>query len=134
MSTTITRFRLYYPEFAGVSDADLSIVIEDVSAEFIPTVWGSLYLRGLLALSAHILALRAQSARAGLAGGAGTGYAPVGGVSSLSTGDESVSFGGAGLAAGSAQAGLSEAILATTPYGQEYLRLRGRLFLGMRVI
>ena len=126
MSTTITRFRLYYPEFAGVSDADLSIVIEDVSAEFIPTVWGSLYLRGLLALSAHILALRAQSARAGLAGGAGTGYAPVG--------DESVSFGGAGIAAGSAQSGLSEAILATTPYGQEYLRLRGRLFLGMRVI
>jgi len=134
MSTTLTRFRLYYPEFAGVDDADVSIIIEDTSAEFIPTVWGAYYLRGLLALSAHIMALRAQSARAGIAGGAGSGLAPVGGVSSLSTGDESISFGGAGLAAGSAQAGLSEAILATTPYGQEYLRLRGRLFVGMRVI
>ena len=134
MSTTISRFRLYYPEFAGVDDADLSIVIEDVSAEFVPTTWGAYYLRGLLALSAHILALRAQSARAGLAGGAGTGLAPVGGVSSLSTGDESISFGGAGIASGSAQAGLSEAILATTVYGQEYLRLRGRLFVGMRIL
>ena len=134
MSTTLDRFRLYYPEFAGVSDADVTIIIEDTSAEFIPTTWGPYYLRGLLALSAHIMALRAQSARAGIAGGSGSGLAPVGGVSSLSTGDESISFGGASLAAGSAQAGLSEAILATTPYGQEYLRLRGRLFLGMRVI
>ena len=107
MSTTITRFRLYYPEFAGLSDADLSIVIEDVSAEFIPTVWGSLYLRGLLALSAHILALRAQSARAGIAGGAGSGLAPVGGVSSLSTGDESISFG----AQASPQVALSQGYL-----------------------
>jgi hypothetical protein len=134
MSTTLDRFRLYYPEFAGVSDADVSIIIEDVSAEFIPTVWGAFYLRGLLALSAHIMALRAQSARAGVAGGAGSGLAPVGGVSSLSTGDQSISYGGAGIAAGSAQSGLSEAILATTPYGQEYLRLRGRLFVGMRVL
>ncbi len=130
MSASLTKFRLYYPEFAGVSDDDVSTVIEDCSAEFIPATWGTLYLRGLLALSAHVLAMRARSASAAGAGGAGTGSAPVGGVASLKTGDLSVSFGGGSAMASGGGMASGDAIYTQTPYGLEYLRLRGRLGLA----
>jgi hypothetical protein len=134
VSQSLQKFRTLYPEFAGVADATVSEVIEDVSLELAPIVWGVLYLRALLALSAHLLALRAQSAQAGLAGGAGSGLAPTGGVSSLATGGQSVSFGGASLVASRPDSSQSDAILASTPYGQEYLRLRGRIYTGPRVL
>lgn len=127
---TLEKFRTYYPEFAGVSDAIVSEIISDVSLEFIPAKWGPYFPRGVIALTAHLLAIRARSAAAGLLGGDGTGAAAVGSVNSVKTGDLSIAYGGSASVAGKAEASLSDAVLAQTPYGQEYLRLRGRLFIG----
>jgi hypothetical protein len=130
--TTLSLVRTYWPAYDGVSDAVVDTIIADVAAEIGAVAaheWGVLYGRGVAALTAHLLELRARSVAAtGSANGPGTGSTALSSANSVKTGDLSVSYAdGASLVAGKDSAGLSDAIYASTIGGQEYLRLRGRL-------
>lgn len=133
MSDTLDKFRAYYPEFAGVDDAVVNVFLGDAAAELIPVKWGVYYQRGVCALAGHLLSMRARSALAGGVGD-GSGLAVTGGATSIKTGDLSISVGGSGSVAGHRDSSLSDAILASTIYGQEFIRLRRNLYIGPVVL
>lgn len=116
MSTlTPTSFRARYPQFDADTypDPTVQTALDDCALEMSETMWGSLFERGAYALTAHMLTV-----------GAAGGSAFVGGVSSRSIGDVSVSF-----FAGS----IGSDDLGTTGYGCEYVRLR-RLISGGPIV
>jgi hypothetical protein len=114
MATALSRFRLYAPEFASVSDGDVGLLIDDAAEVLLPAAWGTIYPQALARWAAHLqtLAARAAAAAPGLGGG--------GSVSSISTGALSVAFGSSGYTASTA----SDAWLSTTPHGLAFLALR----------
>lgn len=122
--------RAYWPAYADVPDATVELFIVDAAVEIgrARERWGALYERALAALVAHQLEVRARSAAAaGAPGQGGTGSTATGALASLTTGAASVSYSdGAGRVASKGTAGMSDAIYASTPGGQEYLRLRAR--------
>jgi len=122
MSGSSDKLRGLWPEFASdPADAIVDLFIETATSQMSVTRWGKLFELGAITLAAHMLALRKRSLAA--AGSALGG--PVGGLTALSTGDESISFG----AVGAATAGDEDTSLRTTPYGLEYLRLKSMLVL-----
>lgn len=121
---SVDQFKLRYPVFSDVSDDTLQLAIDDASSELSARVWGDLYDRGRFALAAHLLKVRGV-----LKGKQDTGDVPVQ-VSSKSVGSVSLSY-------SSASAGFDEAShegLATTTWGQEYLRMRKLLAQHFRVV
>jgi hypothetical protein len=127
--SVLTLVRTYWPAYAGVSDDVVNAIIVDVADELGPSAaqWGVLYGRALAALTAHLLEIRARSAAAA-DGDDGSGATAITAPTSLRTGDLAVGYGdGAATVGNKSAAGLSDAVYASTPGGQEYLRLRGRL-------
>jgi len=131
---SIADFRTRYAEFDDVADARLSVYISDASSECSTRAWGVYWLRGVLSLAAHLLALSQLQGEAMASQGAiGLIGLGAGGAASMTTGRESISYAGPRLAS---RTDLSpgDALLTATAYGQEHLRLKQRLFLGPVVI
>ena len=117
MTISAANFKLRYTEFDSVDDARVEIFLDDAALEISESIWGTLYSRGVYALTAHLLTLNDKSA-------AGGGSSTVGPVTSRAVGDVSVSF---GLAAVKSK---SDEYLGSTLYGSEYLRLKGLICHG----
>lgn len=137
-ATTVADFRAYYPEFSDDTvwtDATLTRHLEAGAQEAGSTRWGSykaspasLLARGIYAYAAHRAVLANAAAKAVAAGGAPSAANQ---VTSKSVGDESASYAVATPGSMSEQAAYGD--LASTMYGQEFLRLRRRAGTGMAV-
>ena len=116
--SSVDKLRAFYPEFASVTafpDATITVFIEAAAEEISDEVWDTLYVRGALALAAHMLALAKRSTS-----NAGASISAGGAIASMGTGEESISF-----ATGSGTA--DQTSLQSTIYGQEYLRLEAKV-------
>lgn len=134
-SPTLAEFRLRFPEFSATSDEVAEMHLSDAALECAARAWGAFWARGVQLLAAHLLAVSLAQQEALSSMGALGGAAAGGGVASMATGRESISFGAAGSAvSGRADLSTGDALLATTRYGQEHLRLRKRLAIAPRVI
>jgi len=121
MSSSIDTLDAIAPEYASEPTATKETFLEMAAQRMTPEVWGRLYEQAAAYLAAHLLKVRQRGEDFAASGGAGAG-----GVSSVSTGDLSVSFEGAGDGAQT----LNEEALSSTEYGQQYLHLRGQLSAG----
>ena len=113
------KFIQIYPEFAEVDGDRLGIFIEHAKMEVSQKAWGKLYERGLLALTAHLLRLNQMATKA-----KGDANRP---LASESAGEPSVSYQGSTITGVNADYQL-------TAYGQEYLRLRKLVGVGVMVV
>lgn len=133
-ASVITAFRAYYPEFSDDTvwtDAEVTRHLEDAIAET-GKRWGgyaedppSFKARGMFAYAAHRLII-AKAARNAVAAGATPG-APVQ-AESKQVGDESITY--AVTRPQTAAEADARGDLASTIYGQEFLRLRKRAGMG----
>ena len=105
----LADFRARYPEFDTTTDERVQVFLDDAALEMSESVWNTLYDRGQLALTAHLLTLSNKTATGA------TG--PSSAVTGRSVGDVSVSFGTAAVK------DKQDEYLSSTSYGQEYLRL-----------
>ena len=100
-----------YPEFKEVDYEKIDLFLSDAEMEVSQSRWGKLYQRGVLALTAHLLRLSLWTTEGG--GGA-------------SAGELSVSYAVPTLTG-------TDADYQLTAYGQEYLRLRKLVGIGVMV-
>ncbi|WP_109078472.1 DUF4054 domain-containing protein [Aggregatibacter kilianii] len=112
-------FLLRYPEFGKTDAKRIGLFLSDAQAEVSKVRWGKLYDRGVMALTAHLLKL---SADAEISGGAASRN-----LASESAGELSVSY------AAPISANGSDDFYQLTAYGQEYLRLRRLIGVGVMV-
>lgn len=117
---TPTELKARYPEIKQ-ADETVGLVISEAALEVDQTAWGKFYQAGVMALAAHMLSI------SGRRGGDGAGALP-GPVTSKKAGDIALSY------AAPPVANISEAMLASTAYGQRYLQLRQLIAIGIRVI
>lgn len=96
-----------YPAFDGLDEELIEEFISDAVAEIDPEFFGSDFTRAVVALAAHGLWVREQSANGEELGGQ---------ITSVKTGDYSISYAASG----------DDPMLSLNLYGQEYLRLRRR--------
>jgi hypothetical protein len=120
VAITPTDFKVRFPEFVTIADARIQIFLDLSVLEVGEGAWGTLYEEGVFLLAAHQLQLDLNRQA-----GSTTGGASVSNVESRSIGDVSVSFGSIN----------SDSVSATwynsTVYGQNYLRLKRRMGMGM---
>lgn len=115
MSSSLTLLRTLGPELVGVDDATCNTLLGFAAQRLDASIWGELYQQGCVYMALHLLTLRARTASVA-AGGAGTGP-----VVRVKAGDLEVGYGAAvGVLS-------PDAVLATTPYGIEFLALRRSL-------
>lgn len=107
-----------YPEFNEVDYTKIDLFLSDAEMEVSQSRWGKLYQRGVLALTAHLLRLSLWTTEGG--GGANRN------LSSESAGELSVSYAVPTLTG-------TDADYQLTAYGQEYLRLRKLVGIGVMV-
>ncbi len=107
-----------YPEFNEVDYTKIDLFLSDAEMEVSQSRWGKLYQRGVLALTAHLLRLSLWTTEGG--GGANRNLA------SESAGELSVSYAAPTLTG-------TDADYQLTAYGQEYLRLRKLVGIGVMV-
>jgi len=112
-----------YPEFASASewsDQVIDFFISEAACELDPCVWrGKFFAKGSLALAAHLMAVAKKSQT-----GANGGMTPSpGGIGSLKTGDEQITY----MAVNASSDDFGDESLRTTPYGLEFLRLSGQI-------
>lgn len=110
-----------YPEFEkSDTDGDLiALFISDAKTEISEVRWGRFYKRGVMALTAHLLRLRQLAEQSqGQANRA---------TNSENAGELSVSYQPITLTG-------TDADFALTAYGQEYLRLRKLVGVGVMVV
>lgn len=110
-------FLLRYPEFGKTDAKRIGLFLYDAQAEVSKVRWGKLYDRGVMALTAHLLKL---STDAEMSGGAANRN-----LASESAGELSVSY----VAPISTNG--SDDFYQLTAYGQEYLRLRRLIGVGV---
>ena len=111
-------FLLRYPEFEKTDAKRIGLFLSDAQAEVSKVRWGKLYDRGVMALTAHLLKL---STDAEISGGAANRN-----LASESAGELSVSYAVPTLTG-------TDADYQLTAYGQEYLRLRKLVGIGVMV-
>lgn len=114
---TIEAFKGRYPEFEQADGKIIGFFIEDAKQEIDERQWRHLYCRGVLALTAHFLAMREQVRE-----NAGR---PLALLASESAGELSASY--------VTPANSGEAYQLTA-YGQDYLRLRNLVGVGVMVV
>ena len=112
-------FLLRYPEFGKTDAKRIGLFLSDAQAEVSKVRWAKLYDRGVMALTAHLLKL---SEDAEISGGAANRN-----LASESAGELSVSY-----AAPISTNGYDD-FYQLTAYGQEYLRLRRLIGVGVMV-
>lgn len=126
MSASSDNLRVKYPEFADTTewaDATIDIFLGWAAAELDAETWGCHFEAGSYALAAHMMAIakRSKAAQGSSIGGAS------GGISSLKTGDEQISYFAPSMPSSSTA---DDTALGSTMYGLEYLRLRERVVAG----
>lgn len=112
-------FLLRYPEFKKTDARRIGLFLSDAQAEVSQVRWGKLYDRGVMALTAHLLKLKAD---AEFSGGVASRN-----LAGESAGELSVSYTAPISANG------SDDFYQLTAYGQEYLRLRRLVGVGVMV-
>lgn len=122
--TTPAKLRILAPEFKTDDDDTLAVYLELAAERMDSRAWGNVYGQAVAYLAAHILTIARRGDASAAGGGAGAGQGGTGAVSSISTGDWSVSFGGSLTGAEGGVDTLAEASLMTTRHGKEYLALR----------
>ena len=115
---TIDDFLDRYHEFKETDESKIGLFLSDAKMEVSQARWGKLYQRGVLALTAHLLRLSLWTSEGG--GGANRNLA------SESAGELSVSYVTPALTG-------TDADYQLTAYGQEYLRLRKLVGIGVMV-
>ena len=115
---TIDDFRERYPEFKEVDGFLIDLFLLDAQQEISQARWGRLFERGVLALAAHLLRLSLWATESN--GGANRN------VASESAGELSVGYTAPTITG-------TDADYQLTAYGQEYLRLRKLVGLGVMV-
>jgi len=108
---------LVAPQYSGDSRVTLALEVAALEADLSCFEGTSAIAQAYLA--AHILLMSDRATQSGT-----SGVAPIGGASMVRTGDLSVSYGSGGFAFTAAWIG--DAGLMSTPYGQEFTRLRGQ--------
>ncbi|MDC4238333.1 DUF4054 domain-containing protein [Pasteurella multocida] len=108
-----------YPEFEDADSEQVGIFIEDAKAEISEKHWGRLYGRGVMALAAHLLRISLNTKE-----NQGGAIHP---ISSETAGELSVSY-------TQSISNTSDDFYQTTAYGQEYLRLRKLIGVGVIVV
>lgn len=118
MATQQAMLEAFAPEFVG--DTRIALALE-LAAEQMATeaVWGNVYDQAVAYLAAHLLTSWSPAAGSGSGSAAGSAAGP---VTSESAGDVSRSYGNS--TSGVTGLGLSDALLATTSHGRNYLGLR----------
>lgn len=111
MSITAADFKTRFTEFASVDDARINLFIADAVLELNEAAWGSLYNKGLLYLTAHLLQIGTNTAN----GNSGS----VSQVASQSVEGVSISYNAIGQ-----NSSTSDLSFLSTAYGQEYARLK----------
>lgn len=108
-----------YPEFKDADLEQVGIFIEDAKAEISEKQWGQLYGRGVMALAAHLLRISFN-----LKESQGGAIRP---IASETAGELSVSY-------TQSISNPSDDFYQTSAYGQEYLRLRKLIGIGIIVV
>lgn len=114
MALTFATWKEDFPEFVSIAESIYLRFKGRAEDEMDADTWGEVYDDALGNLLAHKLAIRAQ-------GAAGSGN--VGAVSSMSVGGMSIGYQAVTTTSP------ADALLATTLYGREFLRLRDALIL-----
>lgn len=127
--SSIATFKLRYPEFAALSDEVLTDLIQDASTQHNARLLAEQFEPLTLLLAAHQASVRQRSLAAASPGG-GSGLAVSGSLQSVTTGAASVGYGGSAAQVAGGKMSAADAALATTVYGQEYLRRRAQLFIS----
>lgn len=127
--SSITTFKLRYPEFAALSDEVCTDLIQQAASQHNAQFMGRHYEPLTLLLAAHEASVRQRSLAAASPGG-GSGLAVSGSLQSVTTGAASVGYGGSAAQVAGGKMSAADAALATTVYGQEYLRRRAQLFIS----
>ncbi|MCG9064711.1 DUF4054 domain-containing protein [Laribacter hongkongensis] len=109
-----------YPEFSKADPNQVGLLISEAALEVDAGTWGKFHGAGILALAAHLLALARQTSK-GAAAASGQ-------VTGKKAGDIQLNYAAAPVA------GMADALLATTVYGQRYLQLRSLVAFGIRVV
>ncbi|AOF54437.1 hypothetical protein BKG91_09405 [Rodentibacter caecimuris] len=109
---------LRYPEFEEIDHNRIDLFLLDAKMEVSQVRWGKLYQRGVLALAAHLLRLSLWTTE--MDGGANRN------IASENAGELSVSYVAPALTG-------TDADYQLTAYGQEYLRLRRLVGIGVMV-
>lgn len=116
MASSADTFRLLIPAYSGLSDTDINTWLGFATVEMSVSVWGDYYTQGACYLAAHKMSL----AGVDTSGGATSGVAGGGPVSSVTTARMSMSY---AVASGPSGGTTYESTLMQTRYGQEYFRL-----------
>lgn len=119
MTTQTEMLQAFAPEFVG--DTRIALALSLAAQQMATSaVWGNVYDQAVAYLAAHLLTSWGPLAGSGSGGGAGGVAGP---VTSESAGDVSRSYGsvGSGVSGGLS---VSDAMLAATRYGQQYIALR----------
>lgn len=133
MSTldAIDKFKARYPKLISaftISDDTLQVFLEESAIEISKCAFGAYYKKALFTLTAHNLVLEEYANASALdPASANAAFTAVGGISSASVGDVSLSR---NLAAGDNS---SEGNLQATLFGQEFLRVRKKMGTGALV-
>jgi len=133
MSTidAIDKFKLRYPKLIAaftISDDTLQVHLEEASIEVSKCAFGAYYKKALFSLTAHNLTIEEYANAAALdPASAQAAYTAVGGISSASVGDVSVTR---NLVAEITE---SAGNFNSTIFGQEFLRLRNKMGKGALV-
>jgi hypothetical protein len=117
---TVEEFKVRYKAFNDVDESMIALILGDAALEVSRKAWGKFYNRGVLALAAHLLAL---SEAADVDSSSVSGV-----VTSEKAGEVQVSYASAPISS------LDDAYYSSTVYGQEYMRLRSLISIGVRVV
>lgn len=109
MAVTPSSIKLLFPELEDVPDERVELFIEMAERRVSREAWGVRADDGVRYLTAHLLTQSAKGAKAA-----------AGPVASVSVGDVSQSYAVSGA--------VTESSLGATPYGREFLELRGLVF------
>lgn len=104
--------RFFAPEFDSLPDATIDTAIGLAAQRISARAFDTLYPQAAALLAAHILAKSRGDA---------TAFGVTGAVTSVRTGDLQISAAAVGGLTG------SDAILATTPYGEQFITLRNQI-------
>lgn len=129
MTPDLATFRALFPEFAEISDATVTLYVDDGALQLDQGAWGLCYGKASLYYAAHELALAQARSASAQEGSGGEVIIPQAGV--LASGsEEGISF---AFAQSSTPKSATQEWLSQTPYGQAYMALqrqclsRGRL-------
>lgn len=133
MSTLIAidKFKLRYPKLVSafsIDDGTIGVFLEEANIEVSQCAFGAYYQKALFSLTAHNLTIEEYANAAALdPASAGAAFTAVGGISSASVGDVSVTR--------NLVTDLSESAgnFTATIFGQEFLRLRNKMGKGALV-